>query len=194
MTGPVNNAETTHHAHPTPKSIIRAAHNVMGWIHLDPATSEAFNESVKAVNIFTKEDDGFNQDWTTYETIFLNPPGSQSLKGQPKNPSCHEWLDKLVSNLDRFNDFSDLEQAIYIGYNGPETLSRRPWHCRSANAVLWTSVEGTATEEEGLIKTSGRVKFTGDRPYFPSVILYYGWNAEGFQKEFAKFGTFLEVC
>ncbi|MGL5058760.1 MAG: DNA N-6-adenine-methyltransferase [Microcoleus sp.] len=191
MSGAVNNAETTHHAHPTPQAIIDAAHKVMGWIHLDPASSDEFNERVRAVSFFRKEDDGFNRDWGGYQTIFLNPPGSQSPKGEPKNPSCHEWLDKLVQT--KMDDFATLEQAIYVGYNGPETLSRRPWHCRTASAVLWTSVEGTATEEEGFIKSSGRVKFAGDRPYFPSVSLYFGWDTEAFREHFSKFGTFLEV-
>lgn len=185
MTGPVNNAEKTHHEHPTPKSIIKAAHEVMGRIDLDPASSKEFNEIVGATHFFTKEDDGFNQDWDAYKTIFLNPPGSQSAPGEKRGPSCHEWLDKLVRE--------SLGESIYIGYNGPETLSRRPWHCRSADAVLWTSVEGTATREEGFVGSSGRMAFASDRPYFPSVILYFGWNEEGFKREFAKFGTFLEI-
>ncbi|MGL5062343.1 MAG: DNA N-6-adenine-methyltransferase [Microcoleus sp.] len=194
MAGAVNNAAATHHEHPTPRSVIKAAHAVMSKIDLDPASSKEFNEVVGAAKFFTKEEDGFNKDWTTCQTVFLNPPGSQSLPGQPKPPSCHQWLDKLVNSLDRFDDFSHLAQAIYIGYNGSETLSRRPWHCRSALAALWTSVEGTATGEEGFIKSSGRMRFTGDRPYFPSIVLYFGWNSEGFREHFAKFGTFLEVC
>jgi hypothetical protein len=99
----------------------------------------------------------------------------------------------LVNSLNSRDDFSVVEQAIYIGYNGPETLSRRPWHCRAADAVLWTSVEGVATAEEGFLRSSGRMKFMGDRPYFPSVILYFGWNSGAFKDEFAKFGTFLEI-
>ncbi|MGL5059059.1 MAG: DNA N-6-adenine-methyltransferase [Microcoleus sp.] len=191
MAGPVNNAKATHHEHPTPQSVIEAAHQVMGWINLDPASSRDFNERVRAAFYYTKEQNGFTKNWYDAQTIFLNPPGSQSTLGQPKNPSCHQWLDKLVETK---QTYLSLEQAIYVGYNGPETLSRRPWHCRSADAVLWTSVEGTATEEEGFIKSSGRVKFASDRPYFPSIILYFGWNSEGFREYFAKFGTFLEVC
>lgn len=191
MSGAVNNADNTHHEHPTPQAIIEAACSVMSLIQLDPATTDQINNlNVRAFRYYTKTENGFTKDWSWAKTIFLNPPGSQSPKGEPRNPSCHEWLDKLVET---YHTSEVLAQAIYIGYNGPETLSRRPWHCRSADAVLWTSCEGTATEDEGFIKSSGRVKFMGDRPYFPSIILYFGWNSSGFKKEFAKFGTFLEV-
>lgn len=195
MTGPVNHAES-HPEHPTPRSIVEAAREVMGRIDLDPASTKEFNRVVKAAKFYTKEQDGFAQDWEWMkpdigtQTIFLNPPGSRSPNGGPSGPSCHEWLDKLHHTI---KDSSDLEQAIYIGYNGPETLSRRPWICRQASAILWTSVEGTAAPDEGFVKCSGRVKFMGDRPYFPSLILYWGWNVVGFYEHFRKFGTFIEV-
>lgn len=54
-------------------------------------------------------------------------------------------------------------------------------------------VNNAATREDGFIESSGRMMFASDRPYFPSVILYFGWNSEAFKHEFAKFGTFLEV-
>lgn len=165
MTGPINNADNHTHEHPTPRSVIEAAHKTMGGIDLDPATTEEFNQIVCAKNFFTRTDNGLAQDWTPHQRIFLNPPGSQTPKGQPKAPSCHEWLDYLVASL------GPSHQAVFIGYNGPETLSRRPQHCRAADGAIWTSVEGTAALEEGFIKASGRVQFAGDRPYFPSIIL-----------------------
>ncbi|MGL6348499.1 MAG: hypothetical protein ACRC2U_01310, partial [Aeromonas sp.] len=78
MSGPVNHAES-HPEHPTPPSVIEAAHNVMGDIDLDPASTKEFNRVVKAAQFYTREANGFRQDWSLMgpgiptQTIFLNP-------------------------------------------------------------------------------------------------------------------------
>jgi hypothetical protein len=194
MAGAINNADNHTSEHPTPVAVIEAARKVLGGkIWLDPASNLEFNKVVKAAWFIDKQKNGLEQHWILNmlggNTIFLNPPGSQTPKGEPKAPSCHEWLDKLIMTLEMEKSI----EAIYIGYNAPETLSRRPQHCRRANAILWTSVEGTATKEEGFLPSSGRIKFASDRPYFPSCILYFGKNVELFYVEFKKFGTFIEV-
>jgi len=189
MAGPVNNAEKTTAEHPTPQAVISAVHRTLGFIDLDPASSAEMNRGVGAVQYFDKAADGFSQDWTQYETIYLNPPGSQTPKGEPRGRSCHEWLDKLYLATMH----PKVQAAIYIGYNGPETLSRRPWILRAADALIWTSVEGTATRKEGFVPCSGRLCFQGDAPYFPSLIVYFGKTPSVFFRQFDQFGTRIEV-
>lgn len=89
----------------TPKYIIDAAKETMGSIDLDPATSELANETVKAEEIFTKENDGFDKEWTG--NVWLNPPYAQ--------PLINEFSDKLISELD------NIEQACVLVNNATET-------------------------------------------------------------------------
>jgi hypothetical protein len=172
--------------HPTPQGILQAARDTFfhGWIFLDPASSAEMNQHVKAEVFYTKEDDGFSK-WWEGSSCFLNPPGSQSPKGEPKGRSPLEWLDKLVGHL----EVGDIAEAIYIGYNGPETLSKRPQHCRRAAGIIHSSTEHTGSSDVDGLTNNGRIKFLGDRPFFPSVILYYGFGADRFFTNFTKFGT-----
>jgi hypothetical protein len=172
--------------HPTPQGILQAARDTFqaGSIYLDPATSEALNRFVKATWYFTKDHDGFDRKWQG-SNCFLNPPGSQSPDGEPRGRSPLEWLDKLVGHLAD----GDLKEAIYIGYNGPENLSKRPQHCRKASGIIHSSTERTGSTDIDGLTNNGRIKFLGDRPFFPSLILYYGWNQDRFFENFTKFGT-----
>jgi DNA N-6-adenine-methyltransferase (Dam) len=172
--------------HPTPKGILDAARNTFmcGFVDLDPASSKAMNQFVKAARYFTKEDDAINRDWTSIN-VFLNPPGSQTPKGEPRGASALEWLDKLVLCY----QVGTFLEAIYIGYNGPETLSKRPGACRIASGIIHSSREHACTDPENGMTSNGRIKFLGDRPFFPSVILYFGADSTWFFKYFSKFGT-----
>jgi hypothetical protein len=171
--------------HPTPKGILDAARDTFhGRIDLDVASSFAMNQYVDARRYYTKEADGLSKTWVS-TNLFLNPPGSQTPKGEPKGPSALEWLDHLVACF-RTGDFFE---AIYIGYNGPETLSKRPSKCRIASGIIHSSREHTCTDPEDGMTSNGRIKFLGDRPFFPSVILYFGADSTRFFKNFSKFGT-----
>ena len=60
----------------TPSDLISLVHRFYGYPELDPFSCESANKVVKANQIFTIQDNGFNQDWSGYRTIWLNPPYS----------------------------------------------------------------------------------------------------------------------
>jgi hypothetical protein len=60
----------------TPSDIVERARNVMGSIDLDPCTSVAFNQTVKAQVFYSLDEhgiDGLKQPW--FGNVFVNPPG-----------------------------------------------------------------------------------------------------------------------
>ncbi len=57
----------------TPPEILAAARRLMGAIELDPFSSVAANERVRAHRIFTLADDGFAQEWKC-ATLWMNHP------------------------------------------------------------------------------------------------------------------------
>lgn len=61
----------------TPENIIEAARRTLGTIDLDPASSAAANERVRATRFFTKEDDGLSQPWSG--RVWLNHPFSREF-------------------------------------------------------------------------------------------------------------------
>tara|TARA_Y100001963_G_scaffold48485_1_gene68139 strand:+ start:123 stop:680 length:558 start_codon:yes stop_codon:yes gene_type:complete len=69
----------------TPKEII----DTLGLeFDLDPATSEDANKIIGAKHIYTKEDNGLDQDW--FGRVWLNPPYTRN--------EMSLWLEKFVNN------------------------------------------------------------------------------------------------
>lgn len=80
----------------TPPEYIKAVHQVLNGIELDPASCAMANQTVQAKRYFTKEEDGLSQEWRG--RIFLNPPygraGTSRQVGQTElwiNKLLHEW-------------------------------------------------------------------------------------------------------
>ena len=92
----------------TPLDIVIAAHNLMGQIDLDPATTaQANKDRIKAKRFYTKETNGLNRTWKG--NVFLNPPGGR-YEG---HSSAKVWWEKLA---DEYN-IDHVQQAIFIGFS-----------------------------------------------------------------------------
>lgn len=87
----------------TPKPIIDAARKTMGSIDLDPASSLAANNVVRATRYFTKDDDGLTKRWDA-TAVYMNHPFGRGLNGL--------WINKLLSE---FKD-EHFSQACCITY------------------------------------------------------------------------------
>jgi hypothetical protein len=79
----------------------------MGGIDLDPASCDLANQTVKAAQFFTKEDDGLSKKWKG--RVWLNPPYAQPLINQ---------FSDAVS--DKF-DSGEIKQACVLVNNATET-------------------------------------------------------------------------
>lgn len=64
----------------TPEKYIESARRVLGEIDLDPASSIAAQERIKAKKFYSKDDDGLKKRW--FGNVWLNPPYSYPLVEQ----------------------------------------------------------------------------------------------------------------
>ena len=147
----------------TPPAYIQAAHQVMGRIDLDPASSLIANATVQADDYFTVDDDGLTQEWSG--RVWMNPPYAGELIG------------KFCFKLAHHYRSGDVDQAIVLVNNATETA----WFnelIKVASAVVFPR---------------GRVRFLkGDgtlgAPLQGQAIIYMGQEWRTFLDVFLAFG------
>lgn len=147
----------------TPPQYIEAAHEVMGWIDLDPASSAIANATVRAGCFFTAEDDGLGKAW--WGNVWMNPPYARDLIAQ--------FCAKLVKHYRA----GDVGQAIVLVNNATDTQWFQELGCVASAAVF----------------PRGRVRFhksDGEvgAPLQGQAILYLGSEWERFLDVYSIFG------
>lgn len=149
----------------TPTEFIEAARRTMGSIDLDPASSRAANEVVKATRYFSADDDGLAKKWKG--NIWLNPPYSQ--------PAIAEFSEKLVAEF----RVPSITSAIVLVNNATET---RWFHLIAACASAFCFPLGRVN-----FWSPGKVSV----PLQGQAVLYLGNDSKTFLREFAQFGLCL---
>jgi phage N-6-adenine-methyltransferase len=147
----------------TPAAYVEASRAVLGTIDLDPASDAQAQQTVKAEQFFTAEDDGLERMWLG--NVFLNPPYSREL--------CPAFVDKLVAELAA----GRVKQAIMLTNNSTDTA--------------WFRIAAEAST--AICFTTGRVGFTtptGDvvAPTQGQAFFYFGNDTPKFQEVFGALG------
>lgn len=149
----------------TPREIIELARRAMGGIDLDPASTDAANELVRAKQYFTAEDDGLRQDWAG--RVWLNPPYSKGL------------IDRFAERLVAYWQSGDVTQAIVLVNNSTDAN----WFQQMADAC------------SAICFTRGRVIFLNaegqeeNRPLQGQALLYFGDRHGRFVDHFKALGS-----
>lgn len=105
---PQHSAKTVEHY--TPPEYIEAAREVMGGIHLDPATTVEVNTAlVRADSFHTEFENGLMLPW--YGNVWLNPPGGVDREDPIKSTAARWWA-KLVEKYEAHR----VKQAIFLGF------------------------------------------------------------------------------
>lgn len=156
------NADSGNFEYYTPEAIIERARRTMGGINLDPFSSKVANKTVRADKIFTKEDDGFSQQW--FGTCWVNHPFSRE-----NNPKIFK---KVVSEYSKAN----ILQACVITYastsEGWFRLSLKYPQCYLYGRTNYILPDGTI--KRGVTKGS--------------VVTYFGDDVESFYQNFKDIG------
>jgi ParB family chromosome partitioning protein len=151
----------------TPADIIEAARDCMGGIDLDPASSDAANENVKAADYYTIKDDGLSKPW--FGRVWLNPPYGQ--------PVIAQFSEKLIGSL------ASIEEACVLVNNATETEWFQSMACACAAICL---VKGRVR----FLDPTGSPSRT---PLQGQAVLYFGDRPQRFAEEFSKFGIVLSL-
>jgi phage N-6-adenine-methyltransferase len=146
----------------TPARFIDAAREVMGGIDLDPASCVAANQTVRAANYYTQDEDGLALPW--FGRVWLNPPYSET----------GEWIAKLAKDYTS----GQVDEAIVL----VNAKTEAGWF-----DLLW-NVSPEVCLVRGrisFIPGDGGKSQTG---YMGQAIGYLGPNAEKFREVFGTFG------
>jgi len=151
----------------TPSKYIESARAVMGSIDLDPASCELAQETVRAGQYFTIEDNGLAKEW--HGNVWLNPPYSKESIGL--------FAEKLVEESANFN------QAIVLVNNATDTN----WFHqigKVASAMCFV---------RGRIKFNDKSGKPANSPVQGQAFIYIGGEVEKFSQVFSEFG-FIAKC
>jgi len=148
----------------TPPEYIESSRKVLGTIHLDPATSELAQATVKADIFYTEETNGLEPMWEG--PVWMNPPYSM--------PEIGHFIDKLLSE--------DISDWIVLTNNSSDTS----WfHKLAEECSLMCFTKGRV----GFLNVAGEKMATRQGQCF----FYKGSNIDLFKKEFSIYGLIAEV-
>ena len=154
----------------TPAEFIEAARAAMGGIDLDPASSSAANEIVKAARFYSIQDDGLTREWGG--RVWMNPPYS--------SPHITLFVAKLLKEIGS----GRVTQAVVLVHNCTDTQWFRDLAgvfetvCFKTGRVRHWKAEDAAPEGGAL---QG------------SLFAYYGGNGKEFIRRFGSFGVTMRV-
>lgn len=151
----------------TPWDIVEAARDALGAIDLDPASSDAANEVVKAASYYTLADDGLTKPWCG--RVYMNPPYQTGL------------IERFTARLRECFDRNEVSEAIVLVNNATETkwfqylVASASMLCLPGGRIrFWSPTKETASPLQG------------------QAILYFGERREAFAHSFRAFGSIWE--
>lgn len=154
----------------TPEKYIKAAREVIGGIDLDPASCDAANETVKASQVFTAEDDGLEQDW--HGRFFLNPPYGKKDGGSLAAAFCQ----KAIAEYD-------------LGHATAGIILVNSVHSQNWQACLYDFPVCFVDHRIQFVSGDGE---ENKNPTFQNIFVYLGPDKAKFADVFSKFGYVME--
>lgn len=151
----------------TPPDIIERVKQVLGTIHIDPASNDKAQQWINARTYYTEKDNGLKRTWQG--NLWLNPPyGSKNQKKQ--NYGITAWCHKAIEEYDRGNI---LEGILLVGgtSEGVRSLRQRFIKCEPTKRIQFIS--------------SNQQKIA---PPPPPTFYYLGDNPDQFKAVFSRIG------
>ena len=117
----------------TPPDIINLVKQVLGTIHIDPASSDRAQQWINAETYYTAKDNGFAKPWRG--NLWLNPPyGSKNHKTGHYGISA--WCEKAIADYDRG---LTLQSIVLVGGTsaGVRQLRQRFIRCEPTKRIAF---------------------------------------------------------
>jgi len=154
----------------TPSIYTEMAREVMGEIDLDPFSSNAANQHIKAKRYFDVDQDAFKQKWFQDQgRVFMNPPYGRKI--------IDAAVDVFLANLAN----ESIAQGVVLVNNATET---RWFHSllSFADAICFPDRRIAFETDDGK-HVSGNTR--------GQVFFYFGHKARKFEEVFGKIGAVL---
>jgi hypothetical protein len=155
----------------TPPKYLDAMRKVFGKpIILDVASDTNANRIVKALHIYTKEDDGLSKPWIA-DNVYCNPPGSEV----PGKSVMLDWLEKMTDEYLK----GHFQHGILCGFN-LDTSTKWFQRCANRRAISLPDHRPSFLRDDLTPAPAGRNA---------CGFVYFGNNEPLFIHVFGQFGT-----
>lgn len=152
----------------TPRQYIEAAREVLGEIDLDPASCFVANQTVKAAQIFTAQENALAQPW--HGRVFMNPPYGidKDSKASVAGMFCQKAISEYVAG--------NVEAAIILVNSAHAQKWQKPLYdfpvCFVDHRISFVSSDGVVNKA----------------PTFMNIFVYLGAEEQKFAEVFSDFG------
>lgn len=144
----------------TPDSVLDRVREVLGFIDLDPASSEIAQNRVKAHKFYTKETNGLIHTWEG--KVWCNPPYSAAL------------IKKFTAKMYEEYSNGNMLEGIILTNSGTDTQWNRP---------LANGLQAYTIGRISFLMPNGEKKATGSRG---QCFTYFGQNKNKFVEVFTR--------
>lgn len=153
----------------TPPEYVEAAREMMGGIDLDPASSEMAQQTVRAADFYTVDDDGLTKAWDG--RVWCNPPYAQ--------PAIYQFIEKACAE----HVAGRMVEGVVLTHNYTDT---QWFHLAASHAAA-------------ICFTRGRIAFVspaGEKaaPTQGQAFFYFGRRPDAFARAFSQFGFVVSKC
>lgn len=144
----------------TPPKILERVREVLGYIDVDPASSDKAQKAVKAKTYYTKENDGLKFSWEG--KVWCNPPYSAAL------------IKQFTKKFEEEYNIGNMKEGIILTNSGTDTIWNQP---------LVSGVQAYTLGRISFILPDGSEKGKGSRG---SCFTYFGDNYMKFIEAFTR--------
>lgn len=172
----------------TPEDLIKIVHDFYGFPSLDPFSNSLANKVVKAKKYFSKQDDGLQQDWEGYPTIWMNPPYSRGFLKPVVDKLIKLLTDQVIDVEVISSEIETIKPEVFLLTNTDNSTQWYQLALRNCDRFILPTKRLTFYSPKRAAE--GKKQSGNDKP---QTLFYFGQQPQKVEGFFRYWGTICQT-